>query len=275
MRKPIKYIFFDCMETLVDLHRLPTMRDYAAWAYEGSGLEGYWEDLDEFFRYYILSKQELESKLPEHADYELRGRFSHLVQLSLPQLPYGLVESTADILYRNYWHNYKSGSYVRDEVKEALIKLKERFRLGVVSNFMVIGGIEEMLEIHGIRGYFDFVVTSVAEGWKKPHQAIYQKALELACIEPEQVIFVGDDYVNDYMAPLEMGMWSVLLDRFNRHPELNRHAEPGHPDLSIPPKQKHPELDTLPKPGHPGLFRHPEWEYRVSDFTQLVGLLSG
>lgn len=220
METAFNYIFFDCMETLVDLQKLPTIRDYAAWAYEGSGLEGYWEDLDEFFRYYLLSKQELASRLPEHADYEMRGRFLHLVQLSLLQLPYELMESTADILYKNYWRNYKAGSYVKEDVRKALPKLKEQYKLGVVSNFMVMGGIEEMLEMHGISENFDFVVTSVAEGWRKPHKTIYLKALEIAGAEPEQVIFVGDDYVNDFIAPAEMGMRPIYLDRIGKHLEL-------------------------------------------------------
>lgn len=225
MRKGAKYIFFDCMETLIDLKKLPTSRDYAAWAYEGSGLEGYWKGLDEFFRYYLLSKQELASRLPEHADYELRGRFLHLVRLSLHQLPYELMETVAGTLYKNYWKTYKAGSYVKDEVRNALSKLKERFELGVVSNFMVMGGIEEMLEMHGIREHFNFVVTSVAEGWKKPHPAIYQKALKLAQVEPEQVIFVGDDYINDFIAPSELGMQPIYLDRYGKHPELSSRAE--------------------------------------------------
>ncbi len=264
MVKAYKYIFFDCMETLVDLHRLPTMRDYAAWAYEGSGLEGYWEDLDEFFRYYLLSKQVLASRLPEHADYEMWGRFSHLVQLSLPQLPYELVESVADILYNNYWRNYKAGSYVKEDVRRVLPILMEQYKLGVVSNFMVMGGIEEMLEMHGIRGCFDFVVTSIAEGWRKPHQAIYQKALTLAGVEPEQVIFVGDDYVNDFMTPLEMGMWPIFLDRFGSHPELGRQTEVGHPEFG-----RHTEMSP-PEPG-----KQAGQGSRVCDFDELVGLLSG
>jgi len=247
MEKACKYIFFDCMETLIDLYKLPAMRDYAAWAYEGSGIEDYWKDLDEFFRYYLLSKQELASRLPENADYEMRGRFSHLVRLSLPQLPYELVEPTTDILYNNYWKNYKSGSYVKEDVRRALPVLKAKYRLGVVSNFMVMGGIEEMLEMHGIRRYFDFVVTSVAEGWRKPHRAIYQKALSLAGVGPEQVIFVGDDYINDYITPLELGMCPILLDRFGRYPELG-----GLRELS-PYKQGS----------------------RICDFDELVALLSG
>jgi FMN phosphatase YigB (HAD superfamily) len=33
-------------------------------------------------------------------------------------------------------------------------------------------------------------------------------------------LFVGDDFVNDYLAPLELGMRPVYLDRFDKHPEL-------------------------------------------------------
>lgn len=218
--KSCGYIFFDCMETLIDLRRLPTLRDYAGWAYKGSGVEGFWKDFDEFFRYYLLAKQELTTMLPEHADYEMRGRFLHLVQLSLPKLSHEAETSTASVLYNNYWRNYKAATYIWEDVKLILPELGKQFKMGVVSNFMVMGGIEELLELHGIKEYFDFVVTSVAEGWRKPHRLIYQNALKYAGVVPEQVIFVGDDYINDYATPYELGMRPVYLDRYDRRPEL-------------------------------------------------------
>jgi putative hydrolase of the HAD superfamily len=45
----VEYIFFDCMETLIDLHKLPVAEDYAMWAYRGSGVESLWQDFDSFF----------------------------------------------------------------------------------------------------------------------------------------------------------------------------------------------------------------------------------
>lgn len=215
-----EYIFFDCMETLVDLNKLPTMRDYAAWAYDGSGMEGLWEDFDEFFRYYLLAKEDLAAKLPEHADYEMKERFFHLVRLSLSGMPYEIMDTAAEKLFENYWRNYKAGCYIREDVRLMLPLLKKHYKMGVVSNFMVMGGIEELLERFEISGHFEFVVTSVAEGWKKPHRSIYQKALELAGISPEQAVFVGDDYINDYSTVAGMGMNAILLDRYNKHSEL-------------------------------------------------------
>lgn len=219
-----KYIFFDCMETLIDLHVQPTLKDYAAWAFEGSGVEELWEDFDTFFRYYMLSRQELRSQLPEFADYEIRLRFLHLIRLSLPELGYERMEAVADSLRNNYWKNYKSVCYLRQDVERALPELGKLLKLGVVSNFMVMGGIQELLDMTGIRDRFEFVVTSVEEGFAKPHPAIYGKALQLAGVEPGQVIFAGDDYINDYVKPSELGMHAICLDRFGKHADLGRRA---------------------------------------------------
>ncbi len=227
MRKH-EYIFFDCMETLVDLHKLPMLRDYASWAFDGSGAEELWESFDDFFRYYLLAKQDLSSRLPEFADYEMRERYLYMIKLSLPDLPYGLMESVAGKLYDNYWRNYKAGSYVREDVRAVVDDLSKNYKMGVVSNFMIINGIEELLEIHDMKKYFDFVVTSVAEGWRKPHPAIYSKAMEAARVEPDKVLFIGDDFVNDYITPQKIGMKAVYLDRFDRHPELDSRVKDFH-----------------------------------------------
>lgn len=216
----VEYIFFDCMETLVDLHKLPTAKDYAQWAYYGSGVEDLWEDLDEFFRYYFLSKKELAANLPEHAEYEMRGRLLYLVKSSLCDLPENMIGIIADKLYTNYWSNYKAGCYVKDDVRRTLDILSSAYKLGVVSNFMVTDGIEEILRLLGIDHYFSFVITSVSAGWRKPHPDIYLKALEVSGAKPENVLFVGDDFINDYITPASMGMRTVYLDRFENRPDL-------------------------------------------------------
>ena len=218
--KRFEYIFFDGMETIIDLHELPSMRDYAAWSYFGSGIEDNWEDFDDYFRYYMLAKQELAERLPEHAEYEMRQRFIYIIEQSRNDIPFGLMEKAADRLYENYCRNYYSESFIQNDVLETLQQLKKDYRLGIVSNFMVMNGIEDMLEMHQIKGLFDFVITSVAEGWKKPHQMIYEKALKVSGTKTDKVVFVGDDYINDYITPKKLGMRAVLFDRYNKHPDI-------------------------------------------------------
>jgi putative hydrolase of the HAD superfamily len=214
------FVLFDCMETLIDLRKLPNLSDYAAWGFYGSGAEELWEDFDAYFRNYLLAKAELSARLPEFADYEMKGRFFQTVRSSFPDMDFGKAEEAAEKLYVNYWRNYKALSYVREDVREVVPELANSFRLGVVSNFMVMGGIEEMLELHGLIGNFEFVVTSIAEGWRKPHPAIYRRALDSMDAFDGDILFVGDDYVNDFVTPGTLDMKPIFLDRYERHPEL-------------------------------------------------------
>lgn len=216
----IRYILFDCMETLVDLKRLPNIRDYAFWGYDGSGVEDLWKDFDEYFQFYMLARADISSRLHLNQEYDMYERFFHLAKLSFLDMPFSRMENVAGSLNINYWKNYRTECYVKEDVFSVLPKLALKYRLGVVSNFMVRDGIEELLEINGIIKFFDFVVTSVKEGWRKPHPAIYGFALDKLGASPGETIFVGDDFVNDYVTPEELGMKPIFLDRYERHPEI-------------------------------------------------------
>jgi len=216
----IDYIFFDCMETLVDLVQLPDLRDYARWGYEGSGVERYWTDFEEFFEGYNAARKAISQKLPEYREYEMYERFRFICRGKLSGADDLVVESVAGKIYKNYWKTYMSKSYLRDDVKEVVPALSKRYNLGVVSNFMVAGGIEELLKLNGIYDCFRFVVTSINVGWRKPHPEIYKTALSKAGVKPANIIFVGDDYVNDHDGPIAMGMRPVYLDRFKRHRDM-------------------------------------------------------
>ena len=220
-----EFILFDCMETLIDLHKLPALEDYAGWAYKGSGLEGLWEDFDEFVRAYRLAKDTLSGSLPEYKEYEMMDRFSLLTSSSLKDAGPGFQKDAAGRLYDTYWKAYRSECYVRDDVRSGLDSLSKAVRLGIVSNFMVRGGIEQLARDCGIYGYFNFILTSVSMGWRKPHPAIYRDAIARTGVKADEILFVGDDYVNDYKAPRELGMNPVLLDRYGRHPEAEQRIE--------------------------------------------------
>lgn len=216
----MKFILFDCMETIVDLSNLPNLRDYAAWGFEGSGVEELWKDFDEFFQYYLLARNDIAARLHENQEYEMYERFLHLVRLSLPDFPAARLETAAKELSENYWKNYKAVCYIREDVLAVLPQLAGKYRLGVVSNFMVRDGIEELLEQHGASRYFDCVVTSIREGWRKPHPSIYKAALDRLGAEASETVFVGDDYINDFVTPAGLGMKPFFLDRYGKRPEV-------------------------------------------------------
>ena len=86
--------------------------------------------------------------------------------------------------------------------------------MGVVSNWPPT--LETTLEQTDLKQYFDVVVASGVVGYAKPHPQIYRFALKHLGVEPEQTLFVGDDFVADIKGPASIGMPSVLVDRERR-----------------------------------------------------------
>lgn len=224
MRK-YDWILFDCMETIIDVIELPTTRDYASWAYEGSGVESYWHSFADFFEEFKLARLHFLDILPENKEYELSERFEHVVCTKFTAIDDKKIQYIKNKLYNNYWKTYKKKCYVREETKNVLAELAKTYRLGIVSNFMVQGGVEELLEINGVIKYFDFVITSIKEGWRKPHQELYNTAILKTKTSKEKILFIGDDYKNDYIGPKEVGLSTVILDRKQKFTKVKERIE--------------------------------------------------
>jgi putative hydrolase of the HAD superfamily len=219
----LKCILFDCMETVVDVFKLPDIRMYAWFAYNGCGHEDLWESFDAFVQEYNVAKNEMDKGRAKHEEYNLFDRFSFMVMQKLKEKD--KVEKVVAAISNNYWCNYMANCYVDIDVKAALADMHSRYRTGIVSNFMVDGGIEELLAIHEIDRYFDFVVTSIKVGWRKPHWGIYDVALKLSEVSKDQILFVGDDYVCDYVGAIDFGFKAILLDKKNGRSELATNVE--------------------------------------------------
>ena len=211
----IRCILFDCISTLIDHRELPSTEQYAHWAYEGSGCEEFWHNIDQFVDLYLQAGSEVPRVLAEHQEYEFRERLRFICRSSLLTLEERKRDEVVEKLYCTYWQNYSANCYAREDVVHALPIFKDQFLLGVVSNFMVEGGIEELLRINNIDQFFEFVVTSIGAGWKKPHRRIYEAAINLAGMSPGEILFVGDDLECDFVGPKSVGVKSLLLDRNN------------------------------------------------------------
>ncbi len=219
----IKCILFDCMETVVDVFKLPDIRMYAWFAYKGCGYEDLWMDFDDFVQEYNAARIEMDKCRSKYEEYNIFDRFSFMVKQKLGEKD--KVEEAVAGISDSYWANYKANCYVDDAVKATLADLHSRYRMGIVSNFMVDGGIEELLVIHGVERYFDFIVTSIKVGWRKPHRGIYDAALKLAEVPKDQILFVGDDYVCDYVGAIDFGFNAILLDKMKDRSNLVENAK--------------------------------------------------
>ena len=68
----------------------------------------------------------------------------------------------------------------------------------------------------GLLGLFAGTVFSVDLGLRKPHPAIYERALALAGCEPAEALFVGDRVREDIIGPQSLGIPAVLTHQFRQ-----------------------------------------------------------
>jgi putative hydrolase of the HAD superfamily len=101
--------------------------------------------------------------------------------------------------------------------------LRERgLKLGLVSNAFDPGWLlHRDLQHMGLEERLDFSVFSSEVGLRKPHPAIFERALEALGVEPENALFVGDRLFEDIRGAAELGMRTVqaLWYRADEHPD--------------------------------------------------------
>jgi putative hydrolase of the HAD superfamily len=94
----------------------------------------------------------------------------------------------------------------------ALRELRERgLRLVAVSNWDC--SLPQVLERCGLGELLDGAVSSAVAGARKPDPAIFQQALELAEVEPDEALHVGDTAEEDVDGARAAGIRPLLIDR--------------------------------------------------------------
>jgi HAD superfamily hydrolase (TIGR01549 family) len=103
-------------------------------------------------------------------------------------------------------------------MKEALAELKQRgLRLACVSNaFMGAAVLDAIMAERGLGPYLELTVSSCELGYRKPHPAIYQAALDKLGMAGEEVVFVGDRLDADVAGPAALGMRGVLTHQYRQ-----------------------------------------------------------
>jgi putative hydrolase of the HAD superfamily len=143
-----------------------------------------------------------------------------LVDLGLPAR-----DGLRDTLYRGFTDLRNYGLF--DDVVPALEALGGTGRtLGVVSNYEP--WLEDLLVAEGVSDLLPIRAISGIEGIEKPDPRLFELALDRAGVDARDAAYVGDNPEFDVDPPQALGMFAVLIDRRDRHPD---HAGPRVADL--------------------------------------------
>ena len=93
--------------------------------------------------------------------------------------------------------------------RRVLARLRERYRLGLVSNFY--GNLDAVCAEAGIADHFEVVVDSTRVGFTKPDARIFRHATDALGVDPTDVTFIGDSPTRDMAGARGVGMRHVWL----------------------------------------------------------------
>ncbi len=103
-----------------------------------------------------------------------------------------------------------------DGTLEAVEDLEARgYRIGCVTNTLADRPtIVLMLERHRFAPFMASVVVSSQEGWRKPHAALFEKALSELDTPAHEAVFVGDSPWHDIGGAKAVGMRAILTTQY-------------------------------------------------------------
>ncbi len=91
----------------------------------------------------------------------------------------------------------------------------KNYKLIVVSNFD--SRVYDVCRSLKIYDFFDDFVISSESGYAKPDTEIFQLALDRNGLQPFECVHIGDNYVNDYISPITLGLNAVFLDKDQKY----------------------------------------------------------
>ena len=120
-------------------------------------------------------------------------------------------------------HTQRIGSSVCDHTNQldigrrytaTLKKLEaDGYRLGLISNAGDDKDVHQLARRMGISSFFDFIVTSAACSYRKPHPRIFELALSNWYFLPSEAVMVGDNLEADIRGAKNAGLYGIWISR--------------------------------------------------------------
>lgn len=110
-----------------------------------------------------------------------------------------------------FFQDYVDSLELRPYAKKLTERIKENCKLGLVSNFTYAPVVYASLRKLGVNHFFDTVLVSDENGWRKPHKRIFLEALRKLQVTAEEAVFIGDSPLEDIKGAKEIGIKTVFV----------------------------------------------------------------
>ncbi|HJS17474.1 MAG TPA: HAD family hydrolase [Anaerolineales bacterium] len=90
---------------------------------------------------------------------------------------------------------------------------KDGYRMGLISNAGDDQDVHQLVQRFEISPYFDFILTSAACSYRKPHPRIFELAIANWYFLPNETVMVGDNLDADIRGAKSAGLYAVWISR--------------------------------------------------------------
>jgi len=145
----------------------------------------------------------------------LETTYSYVLQEILKEkgydeVPEHIIRNALDALFAVTQNNW----VLEDDAIPALRKLEANgYRMGIISNAGDDKDVQQLAQRFGISPFFDFILTSAACSYRKPHSRIFEMALSKWYLLPTEAVMVGDNLDADIYGAQNAGMYGVWISR--------------------------------------------------------------
>ena len=126
------------------------------------------------------------------------------------EVPEHIIRNALDALFAVTQSNWA----LEDDAIATLRKLEGNgYRMGIISNAGDDRDVQQLAQQFGIHHFFDFILTSAACSYRKPHSRIFEMALSKWYLLPTEAVMVGDNLDADIYGAQNAGMYGVWISR--------------------------------------------------------------
>ncbi len=120
-----------------------------------------------------------------------------------------------------FFQDFIDSLELRDGAKKLLKQAQAQCKIGLISNFTYAPVIYSSLRQLGINPFFNAIVVSEENGWRKPSSHIFQDTLKKLQVQADEAVYIGDSPIEDIKGAKEAGLKTVFVaSQFNALKDL-------------------------------------------------------
>ncbi|MEM7363396.1 MAG: HAD family hydrolase [Pseudomonadota bacterium] len=127
-------------------------------------------------------------------------------------------QTAIERLVESYMACWMQSVYPLKGINRLVGRVAKRYRVGLISNTHYPPMVDQLIDAMELTGLFEVVTTSARHGRRKPHPDIFTDTLDTMSLAPENTVYVGDSYSDDYVGSGNAGLSCLLVGRHARVP---------------------------------------------------------